>query len=226
MAGITRRTMCLSLGAAAVARPAPDAKPWERKSSSEWSDRDVQSILTASPWARPVVVHTAPPFTRNNLPWEPDSAGADRSDGGEKHRTIQYLIRWDSAKPIREALRRTRQRGPVYAPLSPETAERYYVISVIIVWPESVDAGNFEVDEKQRNRIVGLTRLRRVRHTDLHPCEVTGKQGNVLYQLRFPKTDPITPEDARVEFFTEAVPVPVKQIFSLSEMWFQGKLAV
>lgn len=226
MPGITRRMMCLSLGAAAVARSALDAKPWERKPISEWSERDVQAILTASPWARAVIVHTAAPFTRDNLPWEPDGPGVDRRDAGDKYHTHQYLIRWDSASPIQEALRRTRQRGPVYTPLSPETAERYYVVSVIIVWPDPVDKGNFEVDEKQRNRIIRLTRLRRVRHADLHPCEVTGKQGSVLYRLRFPKTDPITPEDAGVEFLTEAVPAPVKQVFSLGEMWFQGKLAV
>jgi hypothetical protein len=219
--------MCLALSAAAMARPSGKSKPWESKAISEWSERDVQSILTASPWARTLVVHASPPFTRDNIPWEPDGAGVDRSDGGEKFRTHEYLIRWDSARPIQEALRRTRQRGPVYVPLSTETAERYYVVSVTIVWPASVDTRDFEeVDEKQRNRIVRLTRLRRVSHADLHPCEVAGKKGNVLYRLRFPKTDPITPEDASVEFLTEAVPTPVKQVFSLSEMWFQGKLAV
>ncbi len=219
--------MCLALGAAAaMARPSGSSRPWESKPISEWSERDVQSILTASPWAHAVIVHTAQPFTRDSRPWEPNGAGEDRGDWGDKHPTHQYLIRWDSAEPIQEALRRARQRGPVYTPLSPETAERYYAVSVIIVWPDPVDKGNFEVDEKQRNRIVRSTKLRRARHADLHPCEVTGKRGSVLYQLRFPKTDPITPEDASVEFLTEAVPAPVKQVFSLSEMRFQGRLAV
>lgn len=227
MACINRRTMCLALGGAIVARPIDRPKPWESKPVSDWSKQDIETILSASPWAHAVTLH---------FPLSPDTIGAPdnghwdskarSSEDIEEHRTIQYLVRWDSAKPVREALLRAGRKGPIYAPVSPEAAGLYYILSVIILRPPPLDEGDFEINEKQRARITALSMLRREGHADLHPSEVIGKRGLVLYQFHFLKADPIVAEDGNVEFHTSAVPASLKQVFRLREMKFQGELAL
>lgn len=226
MSCIDRRTMCLALGAASLARPAERPKPWQNRPVSEWSKRDIETILNASPWARAVTVHFPLSPGAIGRPCPGPGSSACSSDDLDEHRTITYLIRWDSAKPIREALARGGRRGPIYVPVSPEQAEQFYVISMIILRPDPVSNGNSEVNERLRNRITSLSVLRRARHAELHPSEVGGRRDNVLFQLSFSKADPITPEDSSVKFMTSAAPAPVSLVFPLDEMMFQGELAL
>jgi hypothetical protein len=226
MVGMNRRTMCFALGAAAMARAMARPKPWESKPIADWSQRDVEAILTDSPWARSVTALTLPSLLVSGFPDRLEKPNAQGREQADDHRTLQYLIRWDSAKPIREALARTQKRGPIYAAVPAEEAERHYILSVIILRPEPVSSGDFEVNENQRNRITTLSMLRRLDHADLHPCKIVGKRGNVLYKLSFAKADPIMPESGSIEFVTRAVPAPLSCVFPLSEMFFHGKFAV
>jgi hypothetical protein len=226
MASMNRRAMCLALGAAAVAGATGRSKPWESKPIAEWSQRDVEAILTDSPWARAVTALTRSSSPVSGFPNRLENPNAQGSEHADDHSTIQYLIRWDSAKPVREALARTQRHGPIYAAVSPDAAEQYYILTVIILRPEPVDAGDFDVNENQRNRITTLSMLRRAGHAELHPCKVVGKRGDVLYKLSFLKADPIMPRDGSIEFVTRAVPAPLSRVFPLNEMVFQGELAV
>lgn len=226
MVGMNRRTMCFALGAAAMARAMARSKPWESKPIAEWSQRDVEAILTDSPWARSVTALTLPSLPGSGFPDRPESPNAQHGEDADGHRTITYLIRWDSAKPICEALARTQKRGPIYAAVPAEETERHYIFSVIILRPEPVSSGDFEVNENQRNRITTLSMLRRSGHADLHPCKVVGKRGNVLYKLSFSKADPIMPGGESIEFVTSAVAAPLSRVFPLNEMFFHGEFAV
>lgn len=226
MASINRRTMCLALGTAAAGRAMGRSKPWESKPIAEWNQRDVEAILTDSPWARAVTALVRSSSPVSGFPNQPERPNAQHSEDADGHRTIQYLIRWDSAKPIREALARTQKHGPIYAAVSAEAAEQHYILSVIILRPDPQDSGDFEVNENQRNRITTLSMLRRSGHADLHPGKIVGKRGNVLYKLSFSKADPIMPGNESVEFVTRAVPGLISRIFPLNEMFFHGEFSV
>src|SRR5271155_3023006 len=66
------------------------ADPWQSKPFAEWSDKDVQKILTNSPWARPVSVSGAAgggPSLDNGRPsrsdaGNPNTVNADTGPAG------------------------------------------------------------------------------------------------------------------------------------------------
>ncbi|MCX7604178.1 MAG: hypothetical protein N2036_08890 [Bryobacteraceae bacterium] len=148
LSGIPRRTLLASL-AAALPLPLRAADPWT-KPPGEWTEKDIQRILTDSPWAKQVSITLSSGMPmgggggrrggRGGAPMGGGMAdasvggGSDPGMGGMGGRpgmgegmggtmapSITFQIRWQSAKPIKLATVRARMGAE--ADSSPQARE-------------------------------------------------------------------------------------------------------
>ena len=225
---VDRRGALFVLGSAALPLTAVSSEPWRSKAPSAWSAKDVERVLNDSPWARRVTIE---------LPGGPGGSngiGRSRNTGpgapGGESRLLEYLVRWDSATPIREALARARKHlapaGSVKSPMNADSSESFYILSLIPVEFNPAQRPKAP-DGDAQNRIKSLTTLHRKRHEDLHPTAIAApSEGSGILVHYFPKSDPVTLEDTDVEFRTCAAPARVGVTFPLKEMVFDNLLAL
>lgn len=159
LSGIPRRTMLASL-AAALPLPLRAADPWT-KPPNTWTEKDLQRILTDSPWARQVSITLSAGMPMGGgggrrggrggasvgvgIPDASVGGGSDPGMGGRATMgegmggavapTVTFYIRWQSAKPIKLATVRARLGAEAdTSPQAREFVEREepeYVIAVI-----------------------------------------------------------------------------------------------
>ncbi len=96
-----RRPWLLALSALLLAGPALAEDPWKKK-PSDWTAADALQVLTKSPWASEKVVAVA--IRRR-----------DRLTGSyeplDVPRYSNYLVRWETARPVRAAFARLKELG-------------------------------------------------------------------------------------------------------------------
>ena len=132
MLPIPRRTLLVSL-AAALPAPLRAADPWA-KPPSQWTDKDIQRILTDSPWSRAVSITMS-----GGMPMGGGRGGRGGRGGGgmggAMAPSITFYVRWQSAKPIKLATVRARMGAEAdTSPQAREFVEREepdYVIALI-----------------------------------------------------------------------------------------------
>lgn len=225
---VNRRAAMFVLGSAALPWTAVSSEPWRSRAPSAWSAKDVERVLNDSPWARRVTIEL------RGSPGGSHGIGTSRNTGpvapGGESRVLEYLVRWDSATPIREALARARKNlapvGSAKSPMSAASSESFYILSLIPVdfnpaqRPKSPDGD-------AQNRMKALTILHRKGHEDLHPTALAAPgEGSGVLVYYFSKRDPVTLEDADVEFRTSAAPARISVTFPLKEMVFDNQLAL
>ena len=91
--------------------------PWREKSYKTWNENDVRKILNESPWAKRIEV-AGTQRTHPGLESSEDSAGGGEGGGesgeeeegrsaeqeiGAKKDGVNFVIRWDSSRTMREA---------------------------------------------------------------------------------------------------------------------------
>lgn len=143
---IPRRTLLASLGAG-LALPLRAADPWT-KAPDTWTEKDVQRILTDSPWAKQVSITMSSGMPMGggggrrggrgggtsmsggipdasvgggSDPGMGSRAGMGEGMGGTMAPSITFYIRWQSAKPIKLATVRARMGAE--ADTSPQARE-------------------------------------------------------------------------------------------------------
>lgn len=107
---------CLFLGAALLW--AGD-KPWKAKTYQQWDEKDIQNILTNSPWARSTPIQrTWLPVAAKDVPPEQQVSGGVRQmpsagtpantvrDGEESLRELNVQVFWQSSRVMRAATAR------------------------------------------------------------------------------------------------------------------------
>jgi hypothetical protein len=182
---------------------------WNRKDPSEWTSDEVDRLITKSPWAKEVT-----------------AAGL-----GSRHGSRQAVVRWESARPVLEALKE---------PL-PRELTGHYVISVSgMPFPAArvVDPAETGAAERARqremefivNRITSQTRLE-VKGAATQPAIVqetpfgVGETRTLLYGFsKAPR--PLSPADSEVIFTTRIGEALVKATFNLREMMYRNELAL
>lgn len=94
------------------------AEFWNTKDPSTWTDEEINTLTTRSPWARAAVAS----FKGAEDPTENANGGPTGGRGGGSRRSQfdTIIVRWESAQPILDALR---------APLAGDFAG-HYVLSV------------------------------------------------------------------------------------------------
>jgi hypothetical protein len=199
------------------------AEFWESQPFAAWSDKDVQRMLSDSPWSHQVsVVMPRPPREGGDL--QPGGRGGDDSGRGgfpTPPPQLKLNIQWRSAQPMRQATAR-REFGPadkIPADIR-ETLEQDDSVYVVVVLGLPVRLSEVAADA------IKVTFLRRAGRPPI-AATAGGPQTSgtaVALIFAFPRTDAITPQDNDVEFVTKLGDLEIKRKFKLKEMVAAGRL--
>jgi hypothetical protein len=221
---MTRREILMLSLAAVPALAFPASEFWNDKKPEDWTEEEIQEILTRSPWAKEGAVSVfggagGSLINRNgamNRSGTMSSSGRQRSGaqttqlGDAVDLRYKAIVRWQSALPVREALKEKETVGLADS----------YIIAVVgdlaMADPDADDAQR----ESRLDMMKQYTKLER--HGGALPLmniEPVKKVGTLFY---FPRAEPI--KDGQVTFSTKMGPVEVKCKFTVKEMMYHGKL--
>ena len=211
-----------TLGVAGLAA----ANFWDTKTYSEWSEKEVQEMLSDSPWARKlsVVIPIPPRASEDNLAGR--GGGAD--DGGGRggrggfpvpSPQLKLVITWRSAQPVRQALIRLPNGATSASVDQAPLLERpeYYMITL---------AGVPTRYTRATATATTTTFLRPGKKAPIALAQGGMQAGGATLTMifAFPRTNPITLEDKEVEFVTTLGTIEIKKKFNLKELVFNGEL--
>jgi hypothetical protein len=223
--------MGLGLGATVAAR-AWAREFWDDKKPADWTEDEVQLMLTKSPWARDASIFDS--AAHKGLSTAPRLGGGGgyrrtrgtAAPGASTSPTIngpndwKAMVRWESALPVREALK------------TPKTAdvEENYIIALLGDIPGvGVPSDDDEPAERQQKLDVLKENTKLDRKNDplelqsvkIAPRSPRSPAGTLFY---FSRVFPITADDKQVTFMTKVGPLEVKCKFTLREMMYHGSL--
>jgi len=232
---LTRRVFALGgLGA----MPLLSADVWSKK-PSEWSDKDIQKILTKSPWAKEATVALnltgggmdggrgggmggppgggmGGPPPGGGMGGPPGGMDGPGAGGGPQ---LHAIVRWESALPVRLALKKedelSRDQHLITVTGFPETGRR------------QPDGASQPVSTQAQNRMKEGARLERKGKDPISAssAEMAEIGGSRVMQFVFRAgSDPIQAQDKEVQFVASVGPMQIKARFTLKEMVYEGKL--
>jgi hypothetical protein len=239
---LNRRGFLLAAGAGFVSLAPLEAFSsdfWNKKDPSEWTGAEKDQLTNKSPWAKEVNVSTPAQQNRGGGMGQPGGypgtgypgmgggmgGGRRGGGGGMPGPSYKGIVRWESAQPVRDALKES----------LPEGFANHYVISVGGI---PLNAGsrtrsqsqddNSQSDQDTLDRMKGVTLLQPKDKRDLQPGVVVQQPagyGNVYFGFA---KDLVTlrPEDKEVTFITQFGSAQVKTKFYLKDMLYHGDLAV
>ena len=240
----------LALFGAAVCLFAAD--PWQAKPYTEWTEKDIQKILTNSPWARAVSVSSGqqnpsadtlgrdegssrPPVANSSTgpgmmqPNGQDGAAVGRDRMGDVYaqvaesNSIVLTVVWQSALPVKQALVRRR-----FSAEGGEAADAKKFLDGNTNYLIAVSGITPQMVRAQlaKSAILEKTTLAAKGKDALHATDIlispTGKVTEAVFV--FPKTAAFGLEDKDVEFSTQLGPAMVKNKFHLKDMVVNGAL--
>jgi hypothetical protein len=139
---------------------------------------------------------------------------------GESRNEVKAVVRWESAKPIREAVRRQ---------LPPDLANNYIVSVTGLRLAVLGGSEQHEGGKSLGDRLKESTQLERKGADPIAPARVeAGQSGQtpILYFMFPHGSQPIQASDKEVLFHMKAGRLEVKAKFALKEMMYNGELAV
>ena len=210
---------------------------WDEKEFTDWSDRDVQRMMTSSPWAKRVTVvfPRAPQTALNDR--NPVAGGIGGVGGGGRGgrgfgaadgfgptRQSRLIVQWRSALPMRQAIVRGRigEGGALDSAGRQLLAQRptgYFIVVAGLPRPFA------RLDPAA---LTAGARLERPGKRPILPVQAAAEpegNGAVILYL-FPRDDAITLADEEVEFVTEIAEARIERTFELEEMVFNGRLEI
>ncbi len=205
---------------------------WEEKDFTAWSDKEVEKMLTDSPWAKGVRIVVGS-LTEDGLPIPAQPSGPTNIPfdecGGEQFGAIQrhkITVSWTSALPIKQAF--VRRAAGLDGQVTPESQrmldgdEPYYTVTLLGLPPAFASLASM------RDALKAETILKRKDKAPIAPEEVRLFQDSVDLSIRvlflFPKTDAIILDDKDVELVTRLGDNEVKKKFKLADMVFGDRL--
>jgi hypothetical protein len=267
---MNRRT-CLMCGAAAFSRAfafAP-ADFWTSKDAAEWSEKDIERMMTRSPWAREVNVQVHADLMEGggmsggggrrggrgggggggSMDASSDAGmgggggggggmggGGGRSGRGgnegaldslqsQNRAEVKAVVRWETARPIRDAAKKE----------LPKQLSNLYVVSVTGMLPggmrerQPAAEGGANRGQQFIERLKAATQLERKGADPIAPAQVqTGRvaAGPITYFF-FPRgSQPIQESDKEVTFHIKLERMEVRARFALKDMVYKGELAL
>jgi hypothetical protein len=224
----SRRAFLAGLGFAAAAYGwAKDF--WDDKKPSDWTEEEIQEMLTKSPWAKDAsIFDSAAHKGVSSAPYAGGAYGRRRyeSPDGKSLPTVggsqgwSATVRWQSALPVREAMK---------APKTADADESYIIALVGDIPGASVPSDDDDAAERQQKLDVlkDSTTLERkndpleLQRVKIAPRTPLSPSGTLYY---FSRVLPITAEDKQVTFVTKVGPLEVKCKFTLRDMLYHGNL--
>lgn len=212
-------------GASALSAWAKDF--WADKKAADWTDEEIQQMLTKSPWAKEASIFdsaahkglsTAPRISRRSGGRPATAASPVPSEGYPA--AWKAIVRWESALPVREA---------VNAAKTADVEENYIIALIGDIPGVGVPSDDDEPAERKQKlgNLKETTRLDRrddpleLQQAKIAPRTPRSPAGTLFY---FSRGLPITAEDQQVTFVTKVGPLEVKCKFTLRDMLYRGNL--
>jgi hypothetical protein len=227
---MTRRSALLALGLGAELARYPAhllaAEFWEQKPAEEWTREEIERLLTKSPWTKEASITNTAVINPYGTPRTVTSRRGRTAGNPKEDTQIPELtgkwnasVRWDSALPVREALK---------TKMSVALSENY-IINVFGNVPSAAPNDQDGIDERKTKFEIlqERTRLERkddpleLKRVELAPKTPFSPPGTLFY---FSRVFPLTPDDKQVTFVTKIGPLEVKCKFTLKEMLYRGNL--
>lgn len=217
------------------------AEFWNTKPPAQWSAKEVERVLTNSPWARAATTEFNPRAMRRGggemrrpeggPPMGEGQGGPPEGMGGPGGGPMgppqfEAGVRWESALPVREAMKEK----------LPREYQGYFVIAVhglpqMRRPPRQREGGPKMDPEQMRRRMMERmkesTVLSRKGKDPFKPerIETSTADESSIYLFFFPRGEnPIALEDKELTFSTVFGPMEVKAAFPLKDMVYRGKL--
>jgi hypothetical protein len=256
---------------------------WKSKDYTQWTDEEINKVLTDSPWAKEKTVQPQQstmgrrggmgrggggmgrgggiglpgggggyPGGGGGYPGGgggyPQGGGSGNGDGAQAS-PMNLTIRWESALPIQNALTREGASASVELKAATEATEKYYVVSVLGLRMPRQRSGSGDPDDqsaddnnddngrhRNANRNSDALRSQLLDAAQLAPkgkasiyaddVQIDGEGGSGGVRFLFPRAKSITAGDKEVDFILEIRRIKVEEKFHLSDMQYQGKLAL
>lgn len=203
------------------------------KPAADWTEKEIDQMISDSPWADRMAVETG---QRGNIGNADDAKGAMQGN-----LTTPIVVVWRTAAPIRQALGRRGQNSSETEPTA----------SVLLV---SGFPGMFRGDAADNAKLLADTTIKVKGKADIHPAEIQlpagaapaakgggapggkggfggpgggkgfGGGGNFDLVMVFPKNAGLTVDDKEFEFVTKVGKMNIRKKFKLKDMVFNGKL--
>jgi len=215
---------------------------WEDTEFTQWSEKDVEKMMTNSPWAKRVTVSVSRRgggggrsgglsgrqrgggTGRAGMGGGRGGGRGGRSGGGmARQPALRLTISWRSALPVKQALVKRRMGDSTQIP---EEARQFldqqdesYMVA-IIGFPA-------QMGRMARNpeALLAATILKRKKGSILpENVRAVKRDDSVDLFFFFPRSAGITLEDKDVEFIAELGPMEIKKKFKLKDMVLNGKL--
>ena len=207
---------------------------WEDEEFTSWSDRDVQKMLTDSPWSKQVNIvmgglreEETSRFTGDGVNFGGGGGRRGGGDGGFSGiRRTRVSVVWINALPVRQAMVRNLIGHNGAIPPEGEQflseEDPFYTVAIVGLPPA------FEVLGQMVNEVLAETTLQRDDKDPIEPIDIgflrEGDQ-SIRVMFMFPRTDPITLDDREVEFITRLGSITeIKRKFRLRDMQVDGRL--
>jgi hypothetical protein len=200
---------------------APPEQEWKNKPPSDWTEADANLVLADSPWSK-----TATAALDKEYPHKPGIKIGDLTIPDVLHRSAVakpaasgrppvLTLRWEGARPVREANRKVDKNA-----VNPDP--KYYAIAVYGLPKEALAGDEKDVAGRLQKQAV----LKRYAKKEIAPVRVQilfRDEGPIVLYL-FAKPGDITWRDHNLEFDAQAAQWKFTQSFSLDDMMFEGNL--
>lgn len=230
------------MAAALLSIPLAAAAQWEKKPSTEWSEKEVQKLLNDSPWAR-TQVFTSPAsmFTGPISGRQGSSTATTARPPDATH--VNFRIRFFSARPIRHAIGRMMELKQKQT-MSEELAAHLKSLASgefleLIVITVSVDSKDVGANVQQAAALLNTRGTADLKNNTF--IETKGGHRLFLQEYQAPRQDGlgarfifprlvdgkpfITPESEEIHFVTElSGTYRLNMRYKVKDMMYEGKL--
>jgi hypothetical protein len=223
----------------AVAAAAND--PWKDKDPQDWDEKDVQKILTDSPWARQFQIGSASagsldssttsvgsaahPGTGNDpliLPAAPGPGPTGLSPGMGP--VTKFTVSWHSSRTVREALLREKELSGALPDIArKDLAAKYDTYEISISGANLKMFGKEGVESLKAHSYLMAKNSKAKIAPDKVVLQTTQSGNLVAILFDFPQKTPageptIAPGEKSAEFSAKAGNLPLKVTFDISKM--------
>ncbi len=169
----------------------------------------------------------------------------DNGNGGGRIEPMNVTIRWESAAPVQQALMRQRSLAEDESKKLADLSQKDYVIALLGFRMPAQGRNRYGDSDDQsapdNDRDRNNTGNDRLRSQLLEAAQLTPKGGHTVYpedvqfegprgsetiRLLFPRTTAISAGDKEVDFLLQMRGVKLEHKFRLSDMQYEGKLAL
>lgn len=217
---------------------------WNQKEPSEWSSQEIDQLTSKSPWAKEVTASVAMDGQGGGMGRQRGMGGGGmggpigggmgggmgrHGGGGMPSQNYKGTVRWESAKPVMEALKSQQ---------IPEAFKDHYIISVSGIplnassrrqQQSQDDDSNQQSMQERLDRLKGVTALQPKTKRDVQPgvIQQPPSAGYGTIWFGFSKDMlALKPEDKEVTFVTQFGRMSLKAKFVLKDMLYKSELAV